>query len=62
MRRNVMIYFDNAAKLKILERFYESLNPGGYFIVGFFDTMSHLMEESKFKLVDESVKIFQKVG
>lgn len=59
--RNVMIYFDNAAKLKLLDKFYQSLNPDGYFIIGFFDTMGHLMDESRFKLVDESAKIFQKV-
>jgi chemotaxis protein methyltransferase CheR len=59
--RNVMIYFDNAAKLKLLEKFHHSLNPGGYFIIGFFDTMGHLMDNDKFKLVDETSKIFQKI-
>jgi chemotaxis protein methyltransferase CheR len=59
--RNVMIYFDNPAKLKLLDKFYQSLNPGGYFIIGFFDTMGHLMDSSRFKLVDEAAKIFQKV-
>lgn len=59
--RNVMIYFDNNAKLKLLDKFYESLNPGGYFIIGFFDTMGHLMDNSKFRLVDEAAKIFQRV-
>ena len=58
--RNVMIYFDNPAKLKILTRFHESLNPGGYLIIGFFDTMSHLMDNDKFELVNEEAKIFQK--
>jgi chemotaxis protein methyltransferase CheR len=27
--RNVMIYFDNNAKKKLLEKFYNALNPGG---------------------------------
>ncbi|MGC4021112.1 MAG: protein-glutamate O-methyltransferase CheR [Cyclobacteriaceae bacterium] len=58
--RNVMIYFDTPAKLKLLDKFYQSLRPGGYFIIGFFDTMGHLMDDSKFKLVDETAKIFQK--
>jgi chemotaxis protein methyltransferase CheR len=58
--RNVMIYFDNAAKLKILDRFHQSLNPNGYLIIGFFDTMSHLIDTDKFNLVDEAAKIFQK--
>lgn len=58
--RNVMIYFDNVAKTKILNQFHASLNPGGYLIIGFFDTMSHLMDNDKFELVDETSKIFQK--
>jgi len=60
--RNVMIYFDNAAKIKLLNKFYESLAPGGLFIIGFFDTMGHLMDNHKFELVDEEAKIFKKVG
>lgn len=60
--RNVMIYFDNLAKMKLLEKFYTALNPGGLFIIGFFDTMGHLMDDRHFKLIDERAKIFQKVG
>jgi chemotaxis protein methyltransferase CheR len=58
--RNVMIYFDSIAKKKVLSKFYESLNPGGYFIIGFFDTMGYLMDNDKFKLVNEQAKIFQR--
>jgi chemotaxis protein methyltransferase CheR len=59
--RNVMIYFDQAAKQKMLIKFYEALNPGGLFIIGFFDTMSHLMDSTKFLLIDEQAKIFKKI-
>lgn len=58
--RNVMIYFDTIAKTKLLDRFYEALNPGGIFIIGFFDTMMLLMDNKKFELVDEGAKIFRK--
>lgn len=58
--RNVMIYFDTIAKTKLLDRFYDALNPGGLFIIGFFDTMMLLMDNKKFALVDEEAKIFQK--
>jgi chemotaxis protein methyltransferase CheR len=58
--RNVMIYFDTTAKVKLLDKFHTALNPGGYFIIGFFDTITHLMDSKKFKLVDEDAKIFQK--
>jgi len=37
--RNVMIYFDTAAKNALLGKFHDSLNSGGYFIVEFYDTM-----------------------
>lgn len=58
--RNVMIYFDTPAKNKILEKFYNALKPGGYFIIGFFDTLLSIIDESKFELVDAEAKIFQK--
>lgn len=58
--RNVMIYFDGIAKNRILTRFYEALNPGGYLIIGFFDTMSYLLDNRQFFAVDEEAKIFQK--
>jgi chemotaxis protein methyltransferase CheR len=60
--RNVMIYFDTTAKYKLLEKFYTSLNPGGCLIIGFFDTMNHLIDERKFDLADEEAKIFRKVA
>lgn len=59
--RNVMIYFDNIAKVKLLEKFHAALNPGGYLIIGFFDTMIHLMDNKKFELADEDAKIFKKI-
>ncbi|MBL0741097.1 CheR family methyltransferase [Chryseolinea lacunae] len=59
--RNVMIYFDAPAKTKLLDKFHAALNPGGYLIIGFFDTITHLMDSQKFNLVDEQAKIFQKV-
>ncbi|HEY5744486.1 MAG TPA: protein-glutamate O-methyltransferase CheR [Chryseolinea sp.] len=59
--RNVMIYFDSTAKINLLDKFYEALNPGGYFIIGFFDTMNYLVDHKKFLLVDDEAKIFRKV-
>lgn len=59
--RNVMIYFDKVAKHKLLERFYNSLNPNGYLIIGFYDTMFHMVDSEKFALVDADAKIFQRI-
>lgn len=59
--RNVMIYFDQKAKSKLMEKFYQALKPAGYFMIGFYDTMLPVIDEAKFKLVDPDAKIFQKV-
>ena len=59
--RNVMIYFDSGAKQALLQKFYDSLNPGGYFIIGFYDTMLPMIEKKLFTLVDSEAKIFQKL-
>lgn len=58
--RNVMIYFDNNAKLKLFAKFHESLNPGGLFIIGFYDAVLPLVDATKFKVLDIDAKIFQK--
>ena len=60
--RNVMIYFDTKAKQNLLTKFFSALKPGGLFIIGFFDTMSHLIDSKQFELIDEQAKIFKKVA
>ncbi|MGL1887064.1 MAG: protein-glutamate O-methyltransferase CheR [Reichenbachiella sp.] len=37
--RNVMIYFDETLKLKVLNLFNDCLNEGGYLIIGYYDIM-----------------------
>jgi chemotaxis protein methyltransferase CheR len=59
--RNVMIYFDNKAKLKLFDKFHESLNPGGLFIIGFYDAVLPLVDATKFCVLDMDAKIFQKM-
>ncbi|MFZ5999959.1 MAG: CheR family methyltransferase, partial [Bacteroidota bacterium] len=59
--RNVMIYFDNEAKRKLFNKFYDSLNPNGLFIIGFYDAVLPLVDPTKFKVLDIDAKIFQKV-
>jgi chemotaxis protein methyltransferase CheR len=59
--RNVMIYFDNEAKRKLFDRFHASLNPGGLFIIGFYDAVLPMMDGAKFSVLDMDAKIFQKV-
>jgi len=59
--RNVMIYFDNQAKRKLFDKFHDSLNPGGLFIIGFYDAVLPMIDENKFKVLDIDAKIFQKL-
>lgn len=59
--RNVLIYFDNPAKIKVIEKFYQALRPGGFFIVGFFDSVSNLLDNNKFECFDLENRIFRKI-
>lgn len=58
--RNVMIYFDHAAKIKLLDRFYKALNPGGFLVIGFYDSLVPLLQKTEFHFYDKEAKIFQK--
>lgn len=59
--RNVMIYFDEALKMKVLKLFHASLEDDGYFIIGYYDM---LPESSKdlFKLHDATTRIYKKIN
>jgi chemotaxis protein methyltransferase CheR len=60
--RNVMIYFDNTAKLKLLDQFHQCLNDGGFFIIGFYDALLPLIDHKKFEIFDINAKIFRKIS
>ncbi len=40
--RNVLIYFDDAAKKKVLTHFYDNLAKGGYLVIGFSESLFNL--------------------
>lgn len=40
--RNVLIYFDDAAKKKVLAGFYDNLAKGGYLVIGFSESLFNL--------------------
>ncbi len=58
--RNVMIYFDDILKLKVLQLFYDSLKDDGFLIIGYYDM---LPKESKalFKVYDSKTRIYTKI-
>ena len=60
--RNVMIYFDETTKLRLIEQFHESLNDGGYLIIGFYDSLVSLSYQERFDFIDKEAKLFRKIG
>ncbi|MGA9884850.1 MAG: protein-glutamate O-methyltransferase CheR [Candidatus Acidiferrales bacterium] len=38
---NVLMYFSEQRRLAVLRRFYDALEPGGYFLLGHSETLSH---------------------
>jgi len=51
--RNVMIYFDEKTKCNLVNKFYELLEPGGYFFIGHSESLNR--EETRFKYVMPAV-------
>lgn len=47
--RNVIIYFDLEAKVRVVERFHDKLRPGGYLLLGHSESLISITD--KFKLV-----------
>ncbi|WKK78154.2 CheR family methyltransferase [Marivirga salinae] len=59
--RNVLIYFDGPAKEKVMEKIYKALKPGGFFIIGFLDSMLNYLPEERFEYYDLRQRIFRKL-
>ncbi|MEP0367957.1 MAG: protein-glutamate O-methyltransferase CheR [Cyclobacteriaceae bacterium] len=57
--RNVMIYFDEKLKLKVLQMIYDCLKPDGYFIIGYYDIMPEAGKKF-FKVEDIKTKVYRK--
>lgn len=47
--RNVMIYFDTPTKNQVINKFYDALMPGGYFMIGHSESLSAC--DHKFKYI-----------
>ncbi len=45
--RNVMIYFDEETKEKVVKKFYDSLEPGGFLFISHSETLSTINTEFK---------------
>lgn len=51
--RNVMIYFDYETKMKLINKFYEFTEPGGYLFIGHSESINK--EETKYKYIMPAV-------
>ncbi|MFA9397974.1 MAG: protein-glutamate O-methyltransferase CheR [Clostridiaceae bacterium] len=51
--RNVMIYFDKETKKKLINKFYQMTEPGGYLFIGHSESISR--EDTDYKYVMPSV-------
>ncbi|MFA9399394.1 MAG: protein-glutamate O-methyltransferase CheR [Clostridiaceae bacterium] len=51
--RNVMIYFDNKTKEKLINKFYDWTEPGGYLFIGHSESIS--FSNNKYKYIMPSV-------
>lgn len=47
--RNVMIYFDEQTRIKLVEKFYDSMEYGGYFFIGHSESLNR--QETRFKYI-----------
>jgi len=54
--RNVMLYFDQETKKKLIQKVYDSMEPGGYLFIGRTETIDR--SDVPFKMIQPS--IFQK--
>jgi len=51
--RNVMIYFDTKTKRELIQKFYNSMEPGGYLFIGHSEALNR--EETAFKYIMPAV-------
>ncbi|MCI4626364.1 MAG: protein-glutamate O-methyltransferase CheR [Candidatus Magnetoovum sp. WYHC-5] len=57
--RNVLIYFDKHAKMKVVNSLYDCLNPGGYLIIGMAESLHDITKAFRPNIMDGTV-IYQK--
>lgn len=60
--RNVLIYFDHELQNRVLQLFYDSLCHFGFLCLGSKESLRAFKIAGKFRLVDKSENIFQKIG
>lgn len=59
--RNVMIYFNNVAKMRAVQKFIKTLNNSGYLILGESEWIADSLK-SHFTEIDHTNRIYKKTG
>ncbi|MEM6643127.1 MAG: protein-glutamate O-methyltransferase CheR [Bacteroidota bacterium] len=57
--RNVMIYFDDVLKLRVLQLLHKSLKPDGFLVIGYYDIMPDFGKEY-FDIFDVKTRIYKR--
>lgn len=57
--RNVMIYFDENLKMKVIKKFHKAIRGEGFLVIGYYDTMPDAFYEY-FEAYDNRTKIYKK--
>ena len=58
--RNILIYFDENLKKRLLQELYDKLEDDGFLIIGFFDALIPLIDPTLFEFYDIEHKVFRK--
>ncbi|MBC9785302.1 chemotaxis protein [Heliobacillus mobilis] len=57
--RNVLIYFSNESRLKVLESYYRSLRSGGYVYLGHSESVGRITEAFKMRRIDGNIVYYK---
>jgi len=58
--RNCLIYFDDKAKKRVIDSFYDCLNPRGYLVIGFSESL-HNVTRAFHPISSHKTVVYQKV-
>ncbi len=58
--RNVLIYFDEKAKQKVVSHLYDSLNPGGFLFIGTSESLHNVTRAFRPAIINKVI-VYQKV-
>ena len=58
--RNCLIYFDDKAKKRVVDSFYDCLNPRGYLVIGFSESL-HSLTRAFHPISSHKTVVYQKI-